>query len=192
MPDLQDMEICKLQLFEVLSKRGRDYLDVAKWLHKAHYSNRTSQPNGRHKWSGKNYLQKWGYDNLGDFAERELGISYRTAKTYLDIWSVVEKFDLPIGQVRSIDRSKMALIIQVMDYFNWAELLEVAGSKPLYEVKSYVNMLRGIKDPEIVVLYIPKKSVIYTAIRHLIKEGLQKGSDTGALTHICSEYLRSH
>jgi hypothetical protein len=185
----QESRECKKKLFQAIKRKdpGR-HLEIGKHLYHA-LTQVTREGPGAPR---KTFIRTWGYENLGDLARKEIGISYRTAMTWVEIWKSVLIYHLNEKRIEQIPRSKMSLIVPALDEFNSEDLLRLAETKSVEEIRSYVNILKGRKSPEFIELSIPKvpTNSITRAIS-LVSAATGDRNPLDALDYICRYFIAS-
>ncbi|HOA84170.1 MAG TPA: hypothetical protein PKN66_09475 [Thermodesulfovibrio thiophilus] len=93
-----------------------------------------------------NEWQKWGYENINDYLEQELNISYRTGMYYINIGEWITKNNISKEQVEDIGWTKLKEIIKAP---NPDTLIETAKEVSTKELENIVRAEKGNKSDRV-------------------------------------------
>jgi len=120
-------EIVRAEIHEVNRQVEAEYLTLAQLLNEAYH---------------REYFIEWGFEDWRSYTEDELGVQYRKAMYFVDVWDVVKKLNLPTAQVEKLGWTKMKDLTRVMTEKNAKDWLEKAKKMTTREITEEVRDTR--------------------------------------------------
>jgi len=175
-------ELVRKEIMEKYQEVERGYIDLARLLHEAYH---------------KEFYREWGFKDFEEYITTELGMQYRKAMYFVDIWEKVKALNLSKPTVEKLGWAKMKDLVRVINEENaqeWIEKAEKMSSRELTEAVKVTKRkdLSGVEVPTITTWRLKMSEAEANVITEAVEEAkklLNTDNTVVALEMICQDWM---